>query len=120
MDKNNIYYKADNTLLPLANADYKTFEYLDFLYAKDKNHIYYNEQVFPAADPKTFEVLKRAVAKDARHIFVGNTIFEGPDVKSFKAVDKAKVSHDFEDALGHKYWYRTKQDGAELIPADRK
>lgn len=108
-----------------ADVDADSFKILEGIggnsfWSGDKNHIYYNEQVFPAADPKTFEVLKRAVAKDARHIFVGNTIFEGPDVKSFKAVDKAKVSHDFEDALGHKYWYRTQKGGAELIPVEKK
>lgn len=86
----------------------------------DKNHIYYKEQLLAAADPKTFVVLKRAVAKDAKHIFVGDKIFEGPDVKSFRSVDKAKVNHNFEDDLGHKYWYRTKPGGAELIAVNKK
>ncbi|NPE46465.1 DKNYY domain-containing protein [Sphingobacterium prati] len=108
-----------------TDVDAESFKILEGIggnsfWSGDKNHIYYNEQPLSAADPKTFEVLKRAVAKDAKHIFVGDKIFEGPDVKSFRSVDKAKVNHDFEDDLGHKYWYRPKAGGAELIPVEKK
>ncbi|WP_104385045.1 DKNYY domain-containing protein [Sphingobacterium sp. HMA12] len=108
-----------------ADVDADSFKILEGIggnsfWSRDKNHIYYNEQLLTEADPKTFEVLRRAVAKDARHIFVGDKIFEGPDVKSFRSVDKAEVNHDFEDDLGHKYWYRPKEGGAELIPVEKK
>ncbi|WP_108636036.1 DKNYY domain-containing protein [Sphingobacterium athyrii] len=110
---------------PFADVDAESFKILEGIggnsfWSGDKNHIFYNEQPLAEADPKTFEVLKRAVAKDARHIFVGDKIFEGPDVKSFRVVDKSKTNHDFEDDLGHKYWYRPKEGGAELIPVEKK
>jgi len=108
-----------------ADVDADSFKILEGIggnsfWSRDKNHIYYNEQLLTEADPKTFEVLRRAVAKDARHIFVGDKIFEGPDVKSFRSVDKAEVNHDFEDDLGNKYWYRPKEGDAELVPVKKK
>ncbi|OOG16878.1 hypothetical protein BWD42_18870 [Sphingobacterium sp. CZ-UAM] len=110
---------------PFADVDAESFKILEGIggnsfWSGDKNHIYYNEQLLSEADPKTFEVLKRAVAKDAKHIFVGDKIFRDADVKSFRVVDKSETSHDFEDDLGHKYWYRPKAGGAELIPVEKK
>ncbi|WP_312337277.1 DKNYY domain-containing protein [Sphingobacterium sp.] len=90
------------------------------LWSRDKNHVYYEQQIFTEADPKTFEVLKFAVAKDAKHIFIGNKIFNGPDVKSFKKVDKSQVNHDFEDDLGNKYWYQTNKGQVLLVPVTKK
>lgn len=89
-------------------------------WASDKNHIYHNQLPVANVDLNTFTVLHYAVAKDAKHIFIGDKIFEGPDVQSFRKVDKAKSSHDFEDDLGNKYWYRPKEGGAELIPIKKK
>jgi len=110
---------------PFADVDAESFKILEGIggnsfWSGDKNHIYYDEQPLSAADPKTFEVLKRAVAKDANHIFVGDKIFKDADVKSFRVVDKSEISHDFEDDMGHKYWYRPKAGGAELIPVEKK
>ncbi len=90
------------------------------LWSRDKNHVYYEQQIFSEADPKTFEVLKFAVAKDAKHIFIDNKIFNGPDVKSFKKVDKSQVNHDFEDDLGNKYWYQTNKGQVLLVPVTKK
>ncbi|MGJ1330188.1 DKNYY domain-containing protein [Sphingobacterium multivorum] len=89
-------------------------------WSRDKNHVYYKQQIFSEADPKTFEVLKFAVAKDAKHIFIGNKIFNGPDVKSFKKVDKSRVNHDFEDDLGNRYWYQTNKGEVILVPVTKK
>lgn len=110
---------------PFADVDAESFKILEGIggnsfWSGDKNHIYYNEQLLSEADPKTFKVLKRAIAKDAKHIFVGDKIFKDADVKSFRMVDKSETSHDFEDDLGHKYWYHPKAGGAELIPVEKK
>ena len=106
-------------------VDANSFELLEgsngkALWSRDKNHVYYEQQVFAEADSKTFKVLKFAVAKDAKHIFVGNKIFKGPDVKSFKKVDKSRVNHDFEDDLGNKYWYQTNKGEVTLVPVTKK
>jgi len=89
-------------------------------WSRDKNHIYYNQQLLVEADPNTFEILKLAVAKDANHIFVGNKIFYGPDVKSFRRVNKSSANYDFEDDLGNKYWYRTNKGQVVLAPVNKK
>ncbi|MNM62042.1 hypothetical protein D3C81_733550 [compost metagenome] len=108
-----------------AAVDAESFELLEgangkVLWSRDKNHVYYEQQLFAEADAKTFEVLKFAVAKDANHIFIGNKIFNGPDVKSFRKVDKSRVNHDFEDDLGNKYWYQTNKGEVILVPVTKK
>ncbi|WP_336845576.1 DKNYY domain-containing protein [Sphingobacterium multivorum] len=108
-----------------AAVDADSFELLEGAngkarWSRDKNHVYYEQQIFSEADPKTFEVLKFAVAKDAKHIFIGNKIFNGPDVKSFKKVDKSRINHDFEDDLGNKYWYQTNKGEVVLVPVTKK
>lgn len=89
-------------------------------WSRDKNHVYFEQEIFAEADPKSFEVLKFAVAKDAKHIFIGNKIFNGPDVKSFKRVDKSRVNYDFEDDLGNRYWYQTNKGQVILVPVTKK
>ncbi|MGE8427417.1 MAG: DKNYY domain-containing protein [Sphingobacterium sp.] len=108
-----------------AAVDAKSFELLEgangkALWSRDKNHVFYEQQLFAEADPKTFEVLKFAVAKDANHIFIGNRIFNGPDVKSFRKVDKSRANHDFEDDLGNRYWYQTNKGQVLLVPVTKK
>ncbi len=134
---NNIKFLNDKTVIidqlviisgkqfEYAAVDAESFELLEgangkVLWSRDKNHVYYEQQLFAEADPKTFEVLKFAVAKDANHIFIGNKIFNGPDVKSFRKVDKSRVNHDFEDDLGNKYWYQTNKGEVILVPVTKK
>lgn len=58
----------------LPNADLATFKPLKKWYAKDKNHVYYQEQQVPGADPATFEENDSLGGKDKYHIYQGTQI----------------------------------------------
>ncbi|MDR2148999.1 MAG: DKNYY domain-containing protein [Tannerella sp.] len=55
-DANNVYYWKWNTrnLILMDNADLHTFEQVGGSYAKDKNHVYYRDEIVPDANPKDF------------------------------------------------------------------
>jgi len=53
-----VYYRTENGLEKLQNADAKTFEILGYHIAKDKNYVYYWDEKLSKIDPKTFEVVE--------------------------------------------------------------
>lgn len=108
-----------------SRVDAKSFELGErsgvyTFWSRDKDYIYYNQQLVPEADPKTFKVLKLAVAKDAKHVFVGKEIFKGPEVKSFRKVDKSPKNYDFEDDRGNRYRYEVNKGQAVLISVTKE
>jgi hypothetical protein len=47
------HFKED--VMILDEADYLTFQIIDNIYAKDKNHVYEQGEILPGADPKKFQ-----------------------------------------------------------------
>lgn len=63
----------------IDKADYKSFTYIGWIYAKDKNHVfvlYSDWYIIPAADPQTFDIVKgRGIdAVDKNHSYFGGKI----------------------------------------------
>lgn len=54
---NEIYCGSKKDIL--SGVDVKTFQVLDHLVAKDKNHVYIINQIYPNLDPKTFDKFKK-------------------------------------------------------------
>ena len=69
----------------LLSADHKTFEVLDFIYARDRNHVYYRYSEMKEADPATFEiVLEGGLAKDKDKVYLFGQILPEIDSDSLK------------------------------------
>lgn len=84
-DNNNVYYLNEGTLNVLHDADPKTFTPLKGLYAKDSDHVFYNDEILAKADPETFYIFDTPYpcAKDENYVFVRNVIEEGIDPNNF-------------------------------------
>jgi hypothetical protein len=67
-DKNGIYVKKDGTLKKLEHGDLGSFEYIGFLYGRDKNHIYYENEVIPI-DVHNYSLDTWGFIKDHQRIF---------------------------------------------------
>ena len=52
---NNVYYRTENGLKKLPNADAKTFEILGYHVAKDKNYVYFEGKKMEGKNPVDFE-----------------------------------------------------------------
>lgn len=83
--QNNAIYCMENTV---SNVDAPTFvaSSLDG-YGKDKNHVYWCNQVVADANPETFTILSKEYAKDTSYVFlVGGSIIVGADPTTFAPV----------------------------------
>ena len=99
MDRVNVFYGE----IILKDLDHKSFTDLEYkssvsqsedgrfyfkqYLAKDKNKVYFGENVFSYADPKTIECLSNIYAKDINHVFIGDKIIEKADAKSFELIE---------------------------------
>ena len=95
-DKNKVYYLAGGNMsgTEILDADLESFQVIDFRYAKDKNHIYYEHSPINV-DNKTF-YLDKYVPKDKNHAYYiedapnsGHqaTIIEGANPKTYKELE---------------------------------
>lgn len=87
--KNNSVYFVDDASHPykIEIADYISFTVLSQFYAKDKNNIYFFEDILENVDKDTFSALSGFYAKDDKHIYFGDKIFQNVDFDSFKALN---------------------------------
>ncbi|WP_438424730.1 DKNYY domain-containing protein [Aquimarina macrocephali] len=65
-DKNYIFCGSD--LRKLESADIETFEYLDFAYGKDKNHVYFQDQIIDI-DIQHYKLNKNGFIYDNKNIY---------------------------------------------------
>ena len=64
--KNFKYDQVDAGSFQLFPADEDKYTYEISSYSKDKNNVYYDEEVIPAADTKTFIIMGDYFGKDAK------------------------------------------------------
>ncbi len=71
-DKNGVYYESKDKGYPfyekIETADLNTFVYLDFCFAKDKNHVFYKDKVIDI-DIEKFTVNKNGFIFDSNNIY---------------------------------------------------
>ena len=94
---NNVYYRTENGLKKLPNADAKTFEILDYHIAKDKNSVYYWDEKLNKIDPKTFEVVEGygiTIFKDKNGIYTFGKNYDKLKIINFK---ENGIDIDFND-----------------------
>jgi len=73
----------------IEKADASSFQIIQFPYSRDKNHVFYHEEVIEKADPKTFSVFETSYySKDKNYVFVYGKLLKGADVATFGPVNK--------------------------------
>ena len=94
---NSVYYRTENGLEKLQNADAKTFEILGYHIAKDKNYVYYWDEKLSKIDPKTFEVVEGyyiTIFKDKNGIYTFGKNYDKLKIINFK---ENGIDIDFND-----------------------
>ena len=94
---NSVYYRTENGLEKLQNADAKTFEILGYHIAKDKNYVYYRDEKLSKIDPKTFEVVEGygiTMFKDKNGIYTFGKNYDKLKIINFK---EDGIDIDFND-----------------------
>jgi hypothetical protein len=94
---NSVYYRTENGLEKLQNADAKTFEILGYHIAKDKNYVYYWDEKLSKIDPKTFEVVEGyyiTIFKDKNGIYTFGKNYDKLKIINFK---EDGIDIDFND-----------------------
>jgi len=95
--RNSVYYRTENELKKLPNADAKTFEILGYYVAKDKNYVYYWDEKLNKIDPKTFEVVEGygiTMFKDKNGIYTFGKNYDKLKIINFK---ENGIDIDFND-----------------------
>ncbi|MCL1636374.1 DKNYY domain-containing protein [Elizabethkingia sp. HX WHF] len=96
--KNFKYDQVDAGSFQLFPADEDKYTYEISSYSKDKNNVYYDEEVIPAADTKTFIIMGDYFGKDAKNAYYKNQLLKGVDAQSFK-----KEGDFYKDKSGNKF-----------------
>lgn len=86
----------------LAKANAESFKVLPYDYAKDKNYVYYQGNIFDGADASTFQVIVNNYTKDKNHVYFSGKVLSGADSLTVKAVpgtDKVADSENVYDGI---------------------
>ena len=67
-------------------VDLETLKVLGEGYSKDKNNVYYEDEIIPRADPTTFEVLNNYYTKDKNNVYYYRDIIVGADPTTFEVL----------------------------------
>ena len=123
--ENSVYYRTENGLEKLQNADAKTFEIFkeSRSFGRDKNNVYYGNKKIEGADKNTFEltydfgsVVNGYYSKDKNNVYYENKKLKGIDVKTFKKINRLVDNFLIEDKNG---FYIVEKDGS-IAPIDGK
>jgi len=85
--------------VPIEDADDKSFAVLNWVWAKDKQTIFFRGE--PAdVDQKSFRVLNTCFAKDKNQVWCTEGVVDDVDAKSFEVLDEGRfvdpeVSHEY-------------------------
>jgi hypothetical protein len=100
----------------LKDVDIKSFVYVGFDYAKDKNHVYYMSFPIKKVDVTSFELISSNFAKDKNLVFAKNEVIKGIDIKTL-----SRLGEYYNDTSGKKrfseYYIRDKD---QIFYLDKK
>lgn len=85
----------------IREADVETFKVLDDLYAKDKDHVFFNATIIPDADPKTFKVFEWK--KEYGNKGEGTGSFWRVEVKGFDPENMKLLKKGYARDINHVY-----------------
>ena len=87
----NYVYKNDTIV---EGADPKTFETINWQWAKDNKSIFFFGKLIPFIDYNTFHYLDYHYAIDKNNVYYDDKIIEGADASSFKHIDGSQDGRD--------------------------
>jgi len=97
--KTKLFYKYEN----IKHADNESFEIFKndwdrIHYSKDKNHVYFKNNILTAAQPSTFGFIdqEHEYYKDDKHVYKHGVIINKADPKSFEV-----ISHTYQKDQNH-------------------
>ena len=96
--KNFKYDQVDAGSFQLFPIDKDKSAYGNSSFSKDKNNVYYDEEVIPDADTKTFIIIGDYFGKDAKNAYYKNQLLKDVDAQSFK-----KEGDFYKDKSGNKF-----------------
>lgn len=67
-------------------------------FAKDKNHVYQKNKIFPDVDLKTFQALEQGYTKDSKHVYFDRKIVKGADPVTFECFGLQVGAADSKDS----------------------
>lgn len=121
---NKIFYsKKNKPYIQIPEADAATFDFLEYqnyptdpdyfsknyLFAKDKNHVYYNGEIF-SADVNTYERLTSSYGKDKDHVYHDTTIIEYLDAATFELINDNLLFKDKNGVYVNPYYSNLYED----------
>lgn len=71
-------------LINSGNVDAESFEFLESKYSKDKDRVYYRNELIEGADPATIEVLGEGYAKDKNKVYDDGSALENYEPSTFE------------------------------------
>ena len=96
-----VYYEG----ILIEETDPETFKYLNYHYAKDKNHVFYFRKLITEADSKTFEYLDYGYAKDKNNAYFESEIIADVDAETFEIVGQDNSNVFYAKDKNHVYKY---------------
>ncbi|MCL1677339.1 DKNYY domain-containing protein [Elizabethkingia meningoseptica] len=96
--KNFKYDQVDAGSFQLFPVDKDKYAYESSSYSKDKNNVYYDEEVIPDANTRTFIIMGDYFGKDAKNVYYKKQLLKGVDAPSFN-----KDGNFYKDKLGNKF-----------------
>ncbi|RAW02217.1 DKNYY domain-containing protein [Pseudochryseolinea flava] len=72
---------------PVDTETFETFPDWNYIYARDKNNVYFEGERFASADLDTFEIVGHRYSKDKNHVYYEKEIVLDVDVTKFRIDD---------------------------------
>ena len=79
--------ESDGDMRDFVSEDCKNFQKLSFLFAKDNEHVYYQDKKITDANPDTYQLIGDGpYAKDDRFVYCNETKVHGANPKTFRII----------------------------------
>jgi hypothetical protein len=96
INQNLIYYYYDK----VKNIDPLTFKLIgisgSYLYTKDKDNLYYQDEILKLADPQTFHYINYGYSKDKDNVYYQDEILKLADPQTFSMVTYHSANNQYE------------------------
>ena len=83
----------------LKDADLFSFEVINDIYSKDKQNVYYKDDIIKDADASSFEVINDIYSKDKLNVYYKRDIITDADASSFEVINDI-----YSKDKNHKYY----------------
>jgi len=116
IDKNHVYYLPSNFYHTLQNVDLETFNIIEGSrnHAKDRKHVYYNDQILEGSNPNKLRVLNSYFSMDEKFVFYESKKLEKVDRSTFQILESGNSENYAAEDKNNYYMYPNKDNPYEL------